>query len=252
MISNIKRGDTGMIFRRDSELEYLLKILIHDIANPLTSIKLHSEILLEEALEKDRVRLKQILKKVRNITEQLDQIKRMRTLEDGKLPMKKVRLNIDDVIEELIDLFDANVMEKSLKIKVKRLDSRKRIFADPYILKNQIFANILSNAIKSSRAGGEIFIATQEVKDFILVDFIDHGEGVDPQVLAHLFDINYQTSRKGTGTGYGMILVKKFIELQGGQIEVITKHLKGTTMRISLPIAGEIRGEVESLSGKGK
>jgi signal transduction histidine kinase len=125
------------------------------------------------------------------------------------------------------------------------------VMAEPRMLANQVFANLVSNAIKFSRPGGSIVVAVARERDHVALSVTDRGIGIPAALLARLFDLEAKTSRRGTagepGTGFGMRTVKYFVELFGGQLEVESRSedehpdQHGTTVRVRLRAAGEAR-----------
>jgi signal transduction histidine kinase len=102
--------------------------------------------------------------------------------------------------------------------------------AEPVSFMNSALNNILTNAIKFSFPGGVITIAARNLGAAVELSVTDRGIGMSEKLLADLFDISKQTSRNGTsgekGTGFGMPLLKKFVSLYGGAVEIESKDIK--------------------------
>jgi signal transduction histidine kinase len=120
------------------------------------------------------------------------------------------------------------------------------VLAEPCALTNSVIGNLVSNAIKFSHSGGSIEIRAHQEGGMVCVQVCDHGLGMPAEVLNHLFDISKGHSRKGTagekGTGFGMPLMRKFVTLFGGRVEVESREQgpqspSGTEFRVWLKLA---------------
>jgi len=100
---------------------------------------------------------------------------------------------------------------------------------------NQVFMNLLTNALQSINGEGEIWVRTEQEGDHILITLEDTGQGIPPEVLPHVFEPFYTTKDVGQGTGLGLSISHKVIEEHGGRIEVESTLGKGTRFSIRLP-----------------
>ena len=102
----------------------------------------------------------------------------------------------------------------------------------------QLFLNLINNSLDAMPEGGEIQIHTaiegkQTKTQRILVDFIDTGVGMTPEVMSHIFDPLYTTKDRGHGTGLGLVIVSQIVSEHGGKIEVQSELGKGTRFRLT-------------------
>jgi signal transduction histidine kinase len=103
---------------------------------------------------------------------------------------------------------------------------------------NQVFMNLLTNALQSMNGEGEIWVRTEPKGDEILIYIKDSGQGIPPEVLPHIFEPFYTTKDVGEGTGLGLSISHKVIEDHGGRIEVESSLGEGSTFSIYLPAKG--------------
>ena len=103
---------------------------------------------------------------------------------------------------------------------------------------NQVWINLLDNAVKFNRENGIISIALKKKEDNIIITISDNGIGISKEALPKVFDKFYQgdTSHSTLGNGLGLAMVKKIIELHNGTIKCDSLHLRGTRFTIMLPI----------------
>lgn len=104
----------------------------------------------------------------------------------------------------------------------------------------QVLTNLLSNAIKFSPNGGTITVSAQNTEESVVVRVTDDGIGIPaealPQLFAKFFRVDNTATRKISGTGLGLALVKQIVEAHGGQVRVESAPGKGSTFSFSLPI----------------
>src|SRR5690606_16433531 len=113
------------------------------------------------------------------------------------------------------------------------------LMVEPVSFKNQVLGNIISNAIKFSHPGGFITVSAKAVnEETFAVEIKDTGIGMPEHILNTLFDMNKKTSRPGTigesGTGFGLHIMRSFVEMYGGKVEVASQEGKGTTFGLFL------------------
>ena len=142
-------------------------------------------------------------------------------------------------------LFRSRFEEKNITFISAETDIEKMIAVDPTPFSNIIINNIISNAIKFTPDNGKISVKTSEIdEDWISLEISDSGIGIPPSILENLFDPQVATTRQGTagevGTGFGMPLVKTYMNYFGGDVKVNTKDQEefpndhGTTFSLKL------------------
>ncbi|HET8783852.1 MAG TPA: HAMP domain-containing sensor histidine kinase, partial [Pyrinomonadaceae bacterium] len=104
----------------------------------------------------------------------------------------------------------------------------------------QLFLNLINNSLDAMSEGGEIQIRTAlegrpGKAQRIVVDFVDSGSGMTPEVMSHIFDPLYTTKDRGHGTGLGLVIVKQVVSELGGKVTVQSELGEGTRFRISFP-----------------
>jgi signal transduction histidine kinase len=205
----------------------LLNVLIHDLGNPFTIIftflTLAKPDPSNERLYKSWERTLQAKKIILQI---IGTVREFQALRLGKLPLKIRYVSLDQMIRDCLFLYEDRLTEKS--INVRFLNCEKQQFwveADDNTLKNQVLANILSNAIKFSPDGGIIDISMLSDADRVKLRIRDHGEGVPENLKTRIFDLDSPTTRLGTmgekGTGIGLPIVKEYVARMGGQIRLL-------------------------------
>lgn len=158
-------------------------------------------------------------------------------IEAGKIKLRKEIIHLTDIVDKCIDSYLAQAEKKNLKI--DRCFPRKKIkiYADPDKI-TQIFNNLLSNAIRYSKDGGNITIEVTDQKDLVKCSVTDTGIGIDKMNLHKLFSKFEQFKRiEGPGykgTGLGLAIAKGLVEMHGGKIWAESEINKGTTFWFTL------------------
>ena len=144
-----------------------------------------------------------------------------------------LKQKVSSILVAVLDL----AVKKNIEININMPDDME-IFADGNML-DAIIRNLVSNAVKFTPAGGNIFVSAKYLTDkSVVISIIDTGIGMDKKMISNLCRLDVNTSRKGTegelSTGLGLIICKDFIEKHGGQIWVDSEEGKGTTFNFSM------------------
>ena len=229
---------------KNDQIESLLKILFHDVANPLAVITMSSDVMLKRKLFTEEG-VQRISRAALNLKEQLESVKKLKTIKDGKYVLEINECEIKPMLDNAIDIFSEKCQSKKITILTEYDDQTIKIKVDSIVFVNQIISNILSNSIKFSHPNSEIFIKVKKLDQYVQVIIQDFGIGMSNEVIKNLFDVEKITSRAGTaketGAGYGISLAKYFIESFSGNIEVQSKDQNedstthGTTFVMTFP-----------------
>lgn len=145
--------------------------------------------------------------------------------------------NIHTDIENTLTLLGYKLREKNIKVEKIFCDNLPEIPA--YIGElNQVWTNLIDNAIFAVQKGGEIIIETICDTKFVCVKIIDNGSGIPSEIQSRIFDPFFTTKKVGEGTGIGLDLVKRIIKRQNGEISLYSKPGR-TEFAISLPLKAE-------------
>ena len=152
---------------------------------------------------------------------------------------KKELLDVGGILRGTAELLKGQGEEKGLRFKVDLPESLPLIEADRSEME-QLFTNLISNAIKYNVKQGKVTITAKPSNHFLNIKVADTGVGIDKEDLPHIFDEFYRVpgpqTRYTPGTGLGLSIVKKIVESHFGRIEVSSKTDKGTTFTVKLPL----------------
>ena len=209
------------------EKKSLVRILCHDLNNTITVLQLSTDIAYQKRERADVVE-KNLGRVRKTIATQKDIITHVREMEAVKSGKKKIKLEpvaVDELIEKASFMFKEKFESKQLIFDTSNVEKISGIMAEKVTVTNNVFNNIVSNAIKFSRKGGVISVAVNQPQDSkVCISIKDSGIGMPKEILENIFKNDKETSRKGTegeaGTGFGMPIVKSFMEIYGGDIQV--------------------------------
>ncbi|HBC27390.1 MAG TPA: two-component sensor histidine kinase [Ruminococcaceae bacterium] len=220
-----------------------LSNMSHELRTPLSSIISCTEILKGEIFGplngKQSKYVENIWKSSGHLQVMINDILDTAKIEAGKMTLEIGNYSLSEIIEESLSIVESLAERKQIKIAMHMDDPDLIVKIDCRKTK-QALCNILSNSIKFTPEGGEIGIGISRVGDFIRIVIQDNGIGIreeDQRRVFHEFeqaDSSYE--RRYGGTGLGLPLAKKFVELQGGNIYLTSQVGKGTKVVITLPI----------------
>jgi PAS domain S-box-containing protein len=233
----------------------------HELRTPLNAIIGFSEILEDEKLgplvEAQKRSVSNILTSGRHLLALINDILDLAKVEAGKMELDLSVIGIGPLVHESLVLIQEKAMKHSIRLRTEIEDciAELKMQADARKLK-QILYNLLSNAAKFTPDGGEITIGAKCEEDLLLVFVRDTGIGIAPDQLERVFgefeQIDSGYSRSQQGTGLGLALTRRFVELHGGRIWAESEgEGKGSTFTFTIPIRQEEENIEEGISGNG-
>lgn len=240
----------------DKKIQFFTNIS-HEFRTPLTLISSPLQDILQENTlpEKVKVKLRTINKNTIRLRRLIDELMDFRKLQADKIPLNISSFNIIAHIKESIDYFKEEAQQRNIVLSLESAGNISEIWADKGKLEKILF-NILSNAFKSTPNNGIITVAVTRRDEYIFklidqntplealeISIEDTGKGIHPDELTKIFDRFYQIKERNeqyySGTGIGLEVVRSFVELHGGDIDVESEIGVGTRFRILLPINKE-------------
>ena len=224
-----------------------LNNMSHDIRTPMNAILGYAQLMEDELKGKDLPETSEHLKKLQQsgnlLLSIINNVLDMAQIESGKMEIDENYARIEDIRQTLFEIFEDEARKKKLAFRYTVNLEHEHILTD--ITKvNEIFVNILSNAIKYTPSGGSVMVNIDELvcdePGYMIVrtSVSDTGIGMSRDYLIKIFDAftreRNTTKSKITGSGLGMSIVKKYVDLLGGTIEVESELGKGSTFTVTL------------------
>jgi signal transduction histidine kinase len=217
----------------------LLSVVSHDLKNPLNVILLNTELMTRTSAGDDRSRkpVGSIKRSAERMNRLLEDLLDTASIDAGKLSLERRSLDVTTFVENMIDTMRPLTATASLHLKSELPYNLPAIFADSGRLQ-QVFANLLGNAIKFTPAGGTITVRAVAAGDVVQFSVADTGSGIPEEDIPHLFERFWQappTARQGTGLG--LSIVRGIVLTHGGRLWVDSQVGTGSTFSFTLPVA---------------
>jgi|KBSMisStandDraft_5_1062788.scaffolds.fasta_scaffold03936_9 signal transduction histidine kinase/CheY-like chemotaxis protein len=220
-----------------------LSIVSHELRTPLNAILGWGAMLRDGALEPSRAR-RATAAIVNNAARQarlIDDLLEVSRIVAGRVSLDPQELDLADIVRGAAEAMLPDAAQRGLELRFERVP-HARVVADPHRLE-QVFVNLLANAVKFTPAGGEVTVEGGIENDMVRVRVSDTGCGIDPQVLPYIFDRfrqghNTATVRGAHGLGLGLFIVRRLLEAQQGEVSAESAGKDaGTTFTVSLPLS---------------
>ncbi|MDC3416263.1 ATP-binding protein [Aquibacillus salsiterrae] len=226
---NSVQMETERLLRQSEKLALIGELsagVVHEIKNPLTSIKGFLQLMQAGTIEtKDYITiLNSEIERIEHIANDL--------LGFAKPKEEMANLSIHQVLDEVVFLLNAQSKRKNVYIYWQKKADDVEVLGDKSQLK-QVFINLIKNAIEASFEDGVIDVSLEEQDSFVLIKVTDHGSGIPKHNLDKLGESFFTTKKKGTGLG--LMVSYKIINNHNGRIHIESEENKGTTFIIYLP-----------------
>lgn len=222
----------------DEVREAFVSNVSHEIQSPLTSIKGYTKALQDGIIspEDQADYLAIIYQEADRLSRLSDNLLRMASLDSDKHPYQPERYRLDEQIRRVVLATELLWKEKQIAIE---LDLTEEYLVADQDLMEQVWLNLLINAIKYNRPNGSVHISTYLEEHQLVIRVNDTGIGIPKQSLPYLFDRFYKVdpsrTQSNTGNGLGLSIVKKIVLLHGGSIDVVSEENVGTTFFVRMP-----------------
>ena len=167
------------------------------------------------------------------------------SLESGKVSRHLEPVDLGAVISGCVEFLAVSAEEREIRIDVQIPEDVAAVEADRREME-QVFNNLVSNAIKYNLPGGKVCISARAEESYLRVDVADTGIGMDEEDLGRVFDefcrVRSEETSKISGTGLGLTIVKRIIDAHFGRVEVESKRGEGSTFSVFLPLPARREG----------
>jgi two-component system sensor histidine kinase BaeS len=235
-------GDMTHKLREVDELKQeVFSNISHEFRSPLTSIRMAANLLRSGSLTPKQERWIEIIQsdsdKLLRLTNQILDLSKVRV---GMLQLDLVSVDLRRVAESAAEEVRPVSEAKGVRLVLSLPAGPLRIVCVEHRTQ-QVFVNLLANAVKFTPTGGQIRLLARENGSELLVTVEDTGIGIPPDQLTHVFDRYQQAHGRRGGTGLGLAIVKAFVEAHGGRVGVESREGEGTRFSVTLPPGGGAR-----------
>ena len=215
----------------------------HELRTPLNAVIGFSEFLIDEKAgtlnAKQKEYLGDVLNSGRHLLRLINDVLDLSKVEAGKMEVRAERFSVREALEEACTGIASMAASKDITIRRETAGALDHVMLDrrKFI---QVLYNLISNAVKFSAEGAEVRVNLTRCDGVLELSVADRGIGIRPEDLARLFvefqQLDSGSSRNFEGTGLGLALTKKLVEVQGGSIGVESERGRGSTFTVRLPL----------------
>ena len=228
-----------------------LSNMSHELRTPLNAIIGFSEVLLErmfgEMNEKQEDYLKDIHSSGQHLLSLINDILDLAKVEAGRMELNPTTFDLPAAIDNALTLIRERAMHHGIALATEIDSQLGELNADERKLK-QILLNLLSNAVKFTPEGGRITVGARRLRDMVEIAVNDTGIGIAPKDQAAVFEefkqVGRDYTRKAEGTGLGLALTRKLVELHGGVMRLESEPGKGSTFSFTLPLKAAVQNSI--------
>lgn len=217
-----------------------VSIASHEFRTPLSTVLSSASLIQQYKDKKDYDKqdkhILRIKSSVNHLTQILNDFLSLGKLEEGKVDVKQEEVDLNHFLGEIKEEV-SSFLKPEQQLAINCSPSVKQVESDPRILRNIMF-NLISNASKYSEPGTTIYLSCESRGDSFQFSVRDEGIGIPKEDQKHLFDRFFRASNAGQiqGTGLGLNIVKRYVDLINGEISFTSDYGKGTTFTITIPI----------------
>lgn len=214
----------------------LTEDVAHELRTPITIIQSHIEAIMEGVWEPTPDRLQSCYDETVRIGKLVKDLEQLAKLESNNLKLCKSKVQLIDLLNKTKLVFEGELQNKNLSVMVE--GPNLEISVDPDRLQ-QVFINLMSNAVKYSKENGRILMETFEGEGIVGILIKDNGKGIPKEELPYIFERFYRAdksrNRMTGGAGIGLTIVKSIVEAHGGKVKVSSTLNEGSTFTVILP-----------------
>ncbi len=213
----------------------------HELRTPLTAAILMTELLQHGGTPEEMAEYSSAL--MRELTRQKDLINQLLLagrLESGKMKLESIPMDLMPILKESVQAIKAIANTRKISVELEADQPSINVLGDASGL-SQVFINLINNAVKFSPEGKTVEVAAAQGEHEARVSIIDHGLGIPPESIPHLFERFYRarnvTVAEIPGSGVGLYIVKSIVDELGGRIEVSSELNQGATFVVTLKLS---------------
>jgi two-component system phosphate regulon sensor histidine kinase PhoR len=234
LVQDLTRVRRLEIVRRD-----FISNVSHELRTPLASLKALTETLRDGALEDPKAAsrfLGRIETEVDALTQMATELLELSRIESGQVPLELKPVSVAALLLSAAERMCAQAERAGLVLRIDTAQDMTEVQADPPRLE-QVLVNLIHNAVKFTRPGGEVVLAAQTDAGFVRFSVCDSGIGIPADDLERIFERFYKAdrSRSGGGTGLGLSIARHIVEMHGGKIWAESTEGQGSTFYFTIP-----------------
>ena len=235
-ITETRRSEQQTIeSERLNALTLLAAGVAHEIGNPLNSLNIHLQLIERQARKLDGTKKAELQESVgvaRAEVNRLDSIitQFLRAIRPTRPQLRPE--NVNSIVEEAVRFFTPEIKDRDIVVEQELRSDLPLIDIDRDQMK-QAFYNVIKNSFEAMKSRGILRIRTDKNDSHVMIKFTDTGGGISAENLSHVFEPYFTT--KSSGTGLGLLIVRRIVREHGGELSIESSEGKGLTVTIRLP-----------------
>ncbi len=217
----------------------------HELRSPVTNIRGQLEAIQDNILKPDDSTLSSIHEETMLLSRLIDDLQELSLAEANRLKLDMQYADIKELISVSVEAIQPKALASNISIAELAPAGLPPVNIDRHRIA-QVLRNLLSNAVAHTDTGGEIQVTAREVAGFIEICVADNGEGIPAGDLINIFERFYRVdksrNRSTGGTGLGLTIARRLVEMHGGKIRVESQLAKGSKFYFTLPVKSKIVG----------
>jgi signal transduction histidine kinase len=238
--------DITALKKLETAKSMFVSMVAHELKNPIAVVEGYLNLILEGVTAGDPEQEKKIIQRsqvrIQTLRILVTELLSLTAIESGKFNLKRLPLGLAPLVTDAIETYQPKAQEKRIRLTCRDMgdDARMEVLADKEAVR-RIIGNLVDNAVKYTPEDGRVTVAMDKSGMFIKVSVKDSGIGMTADEQKGLFEEFYRVKNEYTsqvaGTGLGLSLVKKLVELHQGKITVESAEGQGSTFSVYLPLA---------------
>ncbi|MCE5276245.1 MAG: HAMP domain-containing protein [Deltaproteobacteria bacterium] len=239
-------NDVTKQLEQDELKREFLSTVSHQLKTPLTSVRMALHILLEEKIGSLTPKQADLLTAAREDSDRLygviENLLDISRIESGKIEMNIQSVPVGQLIRSAAESFQASARDRNIDLSMVLADNTPDVIADTTQIEH-VFANLLTNSLKYTPAGGTITISAETEKEHVRFLVADTGSGIPAQYLAQVFDQFFRVpgQETKTGTGLGLTIVREIVQAHEGTVRAESTPGKGSIFSFTIPRSDKIK-----------
>ncbi|MGI6004908.1 MAG: ATP-binding protein [Christensenellales bacterium] len=225
-----------VLSKQENLRKQLTADVAHELRTPLAAVGSHLEAMIEGVWEPTAERLKSCQEEIRRLTSLVADLERLAKVESDNLKLSKSQVDLMELAHSVSGHFELEMERKDLKLVIE--GEPAVVYADRDRI-SQVLLNLISNAVKYTRPGGNIRIATEDAQQSGILTVEDDGVGIPKGEIPLIFEQFYRAdksrNRKTGGAGIGLAIVKSIVQAHGGTVKAESREGRGTRFTVTLP-----------------
>ena len=227
---------------RDLQLQQdMVADIAHELRTPLSNLRGYLEAVRDGVIEPDADTIRSLNEETALLSRLVDDLQELSLAEAGELKLTRRVEDISGLIDRAVTAVQAQAETKGLSLSVSLPDGLPQVDIDSHRI-GQVLRNLLDNAAAHTNKGDSITVSAGQQGDWVEVAVTDTGEGIPTDGLPNIFERFYRVDKSRTratgGSGLGLTIAKRLVEVHGGKIEAQSEPGKGSRFAFTLPLAG--------------